>query len=58
MQCSRSDGNAEESRVQKGPSQMVIDKATVERIQCGDKTESVGDVNDIMLHCDVNSLVR
>lgn len=54
MKCSLGDGNANDSPVQKGPTQMVIDKATEERIQCGDKTESVGDVNEIMLRCDVN----
>lgn len=35
---------------------MAIDEATAERIQCGDKTESIGNVNEIMLRCDVNGL--
>ncbi|KAG4071889.1 hypothetical protein HA402_006050 [Bradysia odoriphaga] len=58
MKCRLTDGNDNESRVQKGPSQMVIDNATADRIQCGEKTESVGDVNEIMLRCDVKSDIR
>ncbi|XP_037033085.1 ubiquitin-associated domain-containing protein 1-like [Bradysia coprophila] len=58
MKCRLTEENDNENRVQKGPSQLVIDKATVDRIQCGEKTESVGDVNEIMLRCDVKSDIR
>lgn len=45
---------APERRIQKGPAQNVIDKLTAERISCGERAQSVVDVNEIMLRCDVN----
>ncbi|KAJ6647276.1 Ubiquitin-associated domain-containing protein 1 [Pseudolycoriella hygida] len=44
--------------IQKGPSQSTIDELTVEGMQCGQKAESVIDVGEIMLHCDVQSDIR
>lgn len=55
MKCGHNDG-APVRHIQKGPSQSVIDKLTVERIKCGEKAQSVVDVNEIMLRCDVNSI--
>lgn len=55
MKCGPNDG-APGRLIQKGPSQNVIDKLTVDRIKCGEKAQSVVDVNEIMLRCDVNSI--
>lgn len=55
MKYGNSEGAAGK-RIQKAPSQSVIDKLTVERIPCGEKAQSVVDVNEIMLRCDVNSI--
>lgn len=54
----KSDNNvvAPRRRIQKGPTQNVIDKLTVERSACGEKAQSVVDVSEIMLRCDVNSI--
>lgn len=57
MKCNVNE-NVQRRRLQKGPSQTVIDEFTIEKTASGEKAESIVDINEIVLRCDVNWFKR
>lgn len=57
MKCDLNE-NGRRRHLPKGPSQSVIDAFTNERIATGEKVQSIVDINEIVLRCDVKLVVE